>query len=130
MKILVTGANGFIGKNLAKALEFEYEVVRLTKDIVDLTDRESVDSFFKDKYFDIVLHCAMVGGRRNIKDGPEVLYNNLAMFDMGNIRFPKYIKNKNKTNIKLLQKDDNILKNVLEEDGFFFPKTKLDIKNV
>lgn len=49
------------------------------------------------------------------------LYNNLAMFDLSNIRFPKNIT-KNKSAIKLLQKDDNILKNVLEDDGFFFPK--------
>lgn len=80
MKILVTGANGFIGKNLAKALEFEHEVFKLTKDIIDLTNREEVDNFFKDHYFDLVLHCASVGGKRNIKDGPEVFHKNLAMF--------------------------------------------------
>lgn len=80
MKILITGANGFIGRNLAAALKLEYDVFELTRQIVDLTNRESVDNFFKDKYFDTIIHCAMVGGRRNIKDGPEVLYNNLAMF--------------------------------------------------
>lgn len=80
MKVLITGANGFIGRNLATALESEYDVFRLTRQVVDLTNRESVDNFFKDKYFDVILHCAMVGGRRNIKDNSEVLYDNLAMF--------------------------------------------------
>lgn len=80
MKILITGANGFIGRNLTAALKSEYDVFELTRQVVDLTDRESVDNFFKDKYFDVVLHCAMVGGRRNIKDDYTVLYNNIAMF--------------------------------------------------
>ena len=79
MKILITGANGFIGRNLAVALT-EYEVTKLTRQTVDLTDREAVNEFFKDKSFDVILHCAMVGGRRYITDGPEVLHNNLAMF--------------------------------------------------
>jgi len=52
------------------------------------------------------------------------LYNNLAMFDLNYIKFPKNVSHKNKNSIKLLQKDDNILKNVLQEDGFFFPKLK------
>ena len=80
MKILITGANGFIGRNLATALEGEYEVTKLTRQTVDLTNRTAVGVFFADKSFDVVLHCAMVGGRRNIADGPDVLYKNLAMF--------------------------------------------------
>jgi GDP-L-fucose synthase len=80
MKILITGANGFIGRNLATALELEHEVIKLTRQTVDLTDKTAVDEYFKDKKFDVILHCAMVGGRRSIKDGPEVLWANLAMF--------------------------------------------------
>lgn len=54
------------------------------------------------------------------------LYNNLAMFDLSYIKFPKNICHKNKNSIKLLQKDDTILKNVLHEDGFFFPRVKVN----
>ena len=79
MRILVTGANGFIGRNLAVTLT-EHEVTKLTRQTVDLTNREAVDEYFKDKSFDVVLHCAMVGGRRYLSDGSEVLYKNLAMF--------------------------------------------------
>ena len=53
MKILITGANGFIGRNLAAALN-EYEVTKLTRQTVDLTDRDAVDNFFKGKSFDVV----------------------------------------------------------------------------
>jgi len=79
MRILITGANGFVGRNLAAALT-EYEVTKLTRQTVDLTNKIAVDRFFENKEFDVVLHCAMVGGRRYITDGPEVLYKNLAMF--------------------------------------------------
>ena len=79
MRILVTGANGFIGRNLAAALT-EYEVIKLTRQVVDLTDKVAVNEYFKDRYFDIILHCATVGGRRAIEDKPEVLWTNLTMF--------------------------------------------------
>jgi GDP-L-fucose synthase len=79
MRILVTGANGFVGRNLAAALT-EHEVTKLTRQTVDLTNREAVDKYFKDKSFDVILHCAMVGGRRYLSDGSDVLYKNLAMF--------------------------------------------------
>ena len=79
MKILVTGANGFIGRNLVSALT-DYEVTKLTRQVVDLTNKTAVDEYFKDKKFDVILHCAMVGGRRHTTDGPDVLYKNLAMF--------------------------------------------------
>ena len=55
-------------------------------------------------------------------DNVCTLYNNLAMFDLSNIRFPTYINYKNKQSIKLLEKNDKVLRNVLEDDGFFFPK--------
>ena len=79
MKILITGANGFVGRNLAAALT-EHEVTKLTRQTVDLTNKTTVHKFFEDKSFDVVLHCAMVGGRRYLNDGPDVLYKNLAMF--------------------------------------------------
>jgi GDP-L-fucose synthase len=79
MRILITGANGFVGRNLAKALT-EHEVTKLTRQTVDLTNKTSVYRFFEDKSFDVILHCAMVGGRRYLNDGPDVLYKNLAMF--------------------------------------------------
>ena len=79
MKILITGANGFVGRNLAAALT-EHEVTKLTRQTVDLTNKTTVHKFFENKSFDVVLHCAMVGGRRYLNDGPDVLYKNLAMF--------------------------------------------------
>lgn len=78
MKILITGANGFIGNNLVSSLK-DHEVIGINRNDLDLNNRIEVDRFFKYKSFDIVIHCAISGGRRQILDGPEVLWENLSM---------------------------------------------------
>lgn len=78
MKILVTGKNGFVGKNLSNQLG--YEITSIGREDFNLTDREATNSWFKDKYFDVVIHTAIVGGSRLKKDNSEVFYQNLSMF--------------------------------------------------
>lgn len=79
MKILITGAHGFIGRNLSKGLQ-GHEITELTRDLVDLTSKEQTYRFFKYNYFDLVIHCAISGGRKDINDTSEVLWENLCMF--------------------------------------------------
>lgn len=80
MKILITGANGYVGKSLTNALKSEYDVTPLTRQNVDLTNYEQVKEYFQDKYFDVIIHCAIEGGYRLEKDGPEVIDSNLKMY--------------------------------------------------
>ena len=80
MKILITGGNGYIGKSLTSVLKKEHNVIPLTRQIIDLTDDEQVDEFFKDKNFDIVIHCATSGGNRLKSDSSEVTHQNLQIF--------------------------------------------------
>ena len=42
MRILITGANGYIGKSLTKALNNEHDVIPLTRKEADLTNYEQV----------------------------------------------------------------------------------------
>jgi GDP-L-fucose synthase len=78
-KILITGANGYIGSTLCTELT-ESTITQLTREVVDLTDGESVDAWFKDKNFDVVIHCATVGGSRLQQDEGSVVHKNLSMF--------------------------------------------------
>jgi GDP-L-fucose synthase len=80
MKILITGTNGYIGKSLYNALKDKYEVTTITRQDFDLTAIQLMIEFFKDKYFDVVLHCAIVGGSRLKEDNWEVMDINLCMY--------------------------------------------------
>lgn len=84
MRVLITGANGYIGRSLVKALSaFEevFTVVPVTRQDVDLTDSFAVTKFFANSgYFDVVVHCAVAGGSRLQKDDWTVLDKNLTMY--------------------------------------------------
>jgi GDP-L-fucose synthase len=81
MRILITGANGYIGKTLHNALRDTHFVTILTRDNFDLTDATAMSKFFKSKHhFDVVLHCAVVGGSRLVEDKWNVMDKNLTMY--------------------------------------------------
>jgi GDP-L-fucose synthase len=80
MKILITGSDGVIGRFLSKKLK-DHEVYTPKRRAVDLTNRDHVNKFFNSHdRFDLVLHCAIVGGNRMYNDGWDVLDSNLRMY--------------------------------------------------
>ena len=80
MKILITGTDGYIGKSLCYGLN-GYHITGINRKICDLTSENEVNNFFKDKYFDVVIHCAAAGGSRLKKDEDKVFINNMKMFE-------------------------------------------------
>ena len=76
-KVCVLGANGFIGKNLVIYLDW----VGVTRLELDLTDQRAVEEYFKAHTYDVVIHCAVMGGSRLKVDDGEVIYKNLLMFE-------------------------------------------------
>lgn len=77
MKILVTGASGFIGKYLTTHLSNNHKVSSPTSSELDLTDTTSVNNFFKDQQFDVVIHAA-VRGRNNVQDFNSSVSNDIV----------------------------------------------------
>ena len=79
-KILITGKNGYIATGLYNSLKDKYIIERIGRDDFDLTDYELTRNYFKDKYFDVVIHTAMEGGSRLKSDDNSVLDNNIKMY--------------------------------------------------
>lgn len=59
MKILVTGANGMLGKDLCPILEdIGAYVIETDIDNLDITDTDMVNAFLNETHPDMVIHCA------------------------------------------------------------------------
>lgn len=80
MKILITGANGYIGKCLIRDLS-EYDIIAKSRQELDISDKKQVDSFFANNEIDYVIHTATKGGKRTLPDTEKVYETDLAMFD-------------------------------------------------
>ena len=80
MKILITGGSGFVGRNIARVLDPDYDIYTPTSSQLDFTDSKEVEKYFQNKFFDVVIHCAITGGRRNEQDSAFTLHENLKMF--------------------------------------------------
>jgi len=80
-KVCITGARGFIGKNLVEHMARTHEVCAVDMAELDLVDEAAVDRFLEDGRFDVVIHTAVWGASRNASlDQNLVLRNNLLMY--------------------------------------------------
>lgn len=80
LRILITGANGYVGKSLYNSLKSnnKYNITLLTRKECDLTNIDT--DFFQGKYFDVVIHTAVVGGSRLKEEDDSILEQNLKMW--------------------------------------------------
>ena len=82
MRILLTGASGFVGKNLAKRLRSGSETLLTPSSAeLDLMDQSSVLDYFNESRPDFVIHAAgRVGGiQANIQNPSLFLFENTQM---------------------------------------------------
>lgn len=80
-KILILGANAFIGRNLTEHLQEKYQIAMPTREELDLLDATAVSDFLRGSNFDVVIHSANVNkGRRAEISSYDVLDGNLRMF--------------------------------------------------
>lgn len=78
-KILITGANGFIGKNLVEGLS-NYNIYYPNKNELNLLNASMVEQYLKQNNFELIIHAATTNTTKNINTNFEILNNNLKMF--------------------------------------------------
>lgn len=113
--ILITGAGGFVGRNLHEHLGSKYNVFAATRKELDLLNEDKVAEYIQKRDIHCIIHCANVGGSRKDQSNGgniSVLSDNLRMFhhlvkclrsDMHMIYFgsgAEYDKSRNLTKIK------------------------------
>lgn len=139
--IFITGANGFIGKNLKEFLSVKYNLLTPNSKELNLLDETKVKKYFKDNKIDFVIHCANRGGLRGTVDSQNVVTDNLKMFDnlcenMTNQRMiffgsgAQYDKNRNLKKIKENDFGKNIPKDYYGYSKYLITKKILEMKNV
>lgn len=77
-RVLVTGANGQLGKTIKELFEendIDLEFVFVSKAALDITDKDNVDIFFKDNSFDYCINCAAYTNVEQAEKTPEIAYN-------------------------------------------------------
>jgi len=76
--VCIVGANGFIGQNFKKAFP---DATTITREDFSLLNRTETAKFFEDKFFDTIIHCACVGGRRTKMDDHRVFNDNIDIVE-------------------------------------------------
>lgn len=80
MNILITGSNGYVGRNLYKKLSSKYNITTINRQIFDLRDYYSTREWFANKFFDVVIHTAIKGGSRLHQDNSNIIDDNIKMY--------------------------------------------------
>lgn len=79
--ILLTGGNGFIGKNICESyLAQKYTILAPGRKELDVSDENETDNFFRNNKIDVVIHSAGKPGHRNASDTSNLFYTNTKMF--------------------------------------------------
>lgn len=80
-RILITGSEGYIGKSIYSKFNKKYSITCVSRNNFDLTNSIELNNFFlNQKKFDVVIHCAVKGGNRLIKDDYSIMDTNLTMY--------------------------------------------------
>lgn len=91
LRIFLTGASGFIGRNILEQLEDRYILFVPSHKELELSDAEAVEQYFRGHPADVVVHTANIGGNLAEQDSPSPAAYNLRIF-FNLVRNAQYFK--------------------------------------
>lgn len=80
MNVFITGGGGNIASIIKKNLK-NINIINPTHDELDLLDIDQLEHFINNKQFDILIHTAIIGGRRTKEEDGYLVYKNILMFE-------------------------------------------------
>ncbi len=80
MKVLITGASGFIGRNLVEYLADEFDLAAPSSTELNLLDAAAVREYLCAHRFDVVVHAATTRSNRRLGTPADLLDRNCRMF--------------------------------------------------
>lgn len=80
MRILLTGATGFIGRNLVECLSANHQVAAPARSELDLLDSVAVRGYLERRRFDVIVHAATERSNRALGAAADLLERNCRMF--------------------------------------------------
>lgn len=142
-KILITGSNGFIGRNIGEYLNKQYLIYAPKREELDLLDEKIVEKYFDENKIDVVIHSAVQNtlGDAEIFEG-QALDRNLRMFfnlERCNDKYGKmyyfgsgaeYNKNSYIPNMKENYFDNSVPKDAYGFSKYIMSKTIVNAKNI
>jgi nucleoside-diphosphate-sugar epimerase len=81
MRILITGGNGNIAKIIKNKLSYLDDITNLGRTELNILSYEAIKSYLETNEFDILIHTAIIGGRRTKDDPEDTVEKNVEMFD-------------------------------------------------
>jgi len=81
MKILITGGNGNIAKMIKNNLSSYFEIVNLSRNELNVLNFTEIQNYLNKNEFDILIHTAILGGRRTKEENGDVTHINLLMLE-------------------------------------------------
>lgn len=111
MKILITGAKGFVGSFITNHLEEKHTLLTPTRQELDLTNLDQVETWFQNNKVDVVVHCALSGREVLFSTDPQYLSDGLLMFRnlwLQKHHYSRFINLGTAYEFDLTQSNDNI----------------------
>jgi GDP-L-fucose synthase len=81
MKILITGGNGNIATIVKNNLDKDHNITALPRDKLNILNYEEINTYLSKNEFDILIHTAILGGRRTKEENGDVVHYNLIMLE-------------------------------------------------
>lgn len=78
--IFVTGARGFIGRNITEFFRDTATIIAPSHPQLDLLSQDAVNKFFREHEIDYVIHCANIGGNRKYSGSMDIVEKNMRIF--------------------------------------------------